>query len=66
MQFKIDRPLYVIIGWPESQIIPQFLPKYFDKCLATEGTYPTYAVPVEIWNKYLSDEDSVISRDNEE
>ena len=60
------RQLYVVVDWPESQIIPQFLPKYFDECLATEGVGPTYAVPVEIWDKYLSDEDSVISLDNEE
>ena len=46
------RQLYVVVDWPESQIIQQFLPKYFDKCLATEGVGPTYAVPVEIWNNY--------------
>ena len=60
------RQLYVVVDWPESQIIQQFLPKYFDKCLATEGVGPTYAVPVEIWNNYINDPDSVILRDNEE
>ena len=47
------KQLYVVIDWPESQIIPQFPREYSDQCLEVNGTHPTYAVPVEIWNDYL-------------
>jgi hypothetical protein len=60
MKFKIDRPLYVIIEWPESQIIPQLPSEHFDKCWSIDATYPTFAVPVEIWNGYLAGEIKII------
>lgn len=50
----MSRKHYVIIEWPESQIIPQLPPVHFDKCWSLVATYPTYAVPVEIWDDYLS------------
>ena len=60
------RQLYVVVDWPESQIIPQFLPKYYEQCIPLAGNSYMYAVPVEIWNNYINDPDSVISIDNEE
>lgn len=50
----MNRKHYVIIEWPESQAVMQFPREYFDLCREVTATYPTYAVPVKVWDDYLS------------
>lgn len=48
---EINKTLYVRVDWPESQEIPEWLPKDFDECIPV-ADYAGYMVPLDIYKKY--------------
>lgn len=55
------KELYVLIEWPQSQVISDWKSEYYEQCILAEDA--GIMVPVGLWCKYLVDSEKFIDEE---